>query len=96
MKTLLGFNIKHTGSITLEGFTKREIGWLPQKTQHQKDFPASVYEVVMSGFAGGGFFGTFASNVKDEYKIEFYEKSNFTIFKFCISLYSCLFWGVFN
>ena len=59
MKTLLGFNIKHTGSITLEGFTKREIGWLPQKTQHQKDFPASVYEVVMSGFAGGGFFGTF-------------------------------------
>lgn len=58
MKTLLGFDIKHTGTIKFNGFTKREIGWLPQKTQHQKDFPASVNEVVMSGFAGGGFFGT--------------------------------------
>lgn len=58
MKTLLGFDIKHTGTIKFNGFTKREIGWLPQKTQHQKDFPASINEVVMSGFAGGGFFGT--------------------------------------
>lgn len=57
MKTLLGFEIKHTGSIELCGFSKREIGWLPQKTQHQKDFPASVKEVIMSGFAGGGFLG---------------------------------------
>ncbi|MBQ8741310.1 MAG: metal ABC transporter ATP-binding protein [Clostridia bacterium] len=57
MKTLLGFDIKHTGTIKFNGFTKREIGWLPQKTQHQKDFPASINEVVMSGFAGGGFFG---------------------------------------
>ncbi len=57
MKTLLGFDIKHTGKITFNGFTKQEIGWLPQKTQHQKDFPASVKEVVMSGFAGNGFFG---------------------------------------
>lgn len=57
MKTLLGFDIKHSGSIKFNGFTKREIGWLPQKTQHQKDFPASAWEVVMSGFAGQGFFG---------------------------------------
>ena len=59
MKTLLGINIKHTGSVRFEGFTKREIGWLPQKTQHQKDFPASVREVVLSGFAAKGFFGAF-------------------------------------
>ncbi len=59
MKTLLGFDIKHTGELIFNGFTNREIGWLPQKTQHQKDFPASVLEVVMSGFAGGGFFGAF-------------------------------------
>lgn len=59
MKTLLGFDIKHTGEIVLNGFSKREIGWLPQKTQHQKDFPASVSEVILSGFAGGGFFGLF-------------------------------------
>ena len=57
MKTVLGFDIKHTGSIKFNGFSNKEIGWLPQKTQHQKDFPASVKEVVMSGFAGGGFLG---------------------------------------
>ena len=57
MKTLLGFDIKHTGQIIFKGFKKQEIGWLPQKTQHQSDFPASVSEVVMSGFAGGGFLG---------------------------------------
>ena len=58
MKTVLGMKIKHTGHIKFKGFTKREIGWLPQKTQTQKDFPASVKEVVMSGFAGKGVFGT--------------------------------------
>ena len=57
MKTVLGFDIKHTGSIKFNGFSNKEIGWLSQKTQHQKDFPASVKEVVMSGFAGGGFLG---------------------------------------
>lgn len=59
MKTLLGFDIKHTGEVEFNGFTRREIGWLPQKTQHQKDFPASVNEVVLSGFAGRGFLGAF-------------------------------------
>ena len=67
MKTLLGFDIKHTGKIVFSGFTKREIGWLPQKTQHQKDFPASVNEVVISGFGGRGFLGAFYSKkIKSE------------------------------
>lgn len=57
MKTLLGMDIKHTGEVTFNGFTKKEIGWLPQKTQNQKDFPASVIELIMSGFAGKSFFG---------------------------------------
>lgn len=57
MKTILGMDIKSTGSVKYEGFTKREIGWLPQKTQNQKDFPASVKEVVYSGFAGNGLLG---------------------------------------
>ena len=57
MKVLLGLGIKHTGSVKLSGFSRSEIGWLPQKTQHQNDFPASVKEVVLSGFAGRGFFG---------------------------------------
>lgn len=66
MKTLLGFDIKHTGKVKFNGFTKREIGWLPQKTQHQKDFPASVNEVVTSGFAGSGFFGAWYGKTQKE------------------------------
>lgn len=65
MKILLGMNIKHTGSVKFNGFGKKEIGWLPQKNQHQKDFPASVREVVISGFAGKykGIF--FNKSIKD-------------------------------
>ena len=32
-----------------EGLRKNEIGYLPQKSPIQRDFPASVYEVVLSG-----------------------------------------------
>ena len=66
MKTLLGFDIKYSGTVKLGGFTRREIGWLPQKTQHQKDFPASVNEVVTSGFAGNGIFGAWYGKSQKE------------------------------
>lgn len=55
MHCILGFNVKHTGAVLLDGISRREIGWLPQRTETQKDFPASVKEVVYSGFAGGHF-----------------------------------------
>lgn len=70
MKIILGFGIKHTGKVKFYGFTNREIGWLPQKTQHQKDFPASVKEVVMSGFAGNGFLGIGYSKDQKEQAIK--------------------------
>jgi zinc transport system ATP-binding protein len=35
--------------ITGDGLSPDEIGYLPQQTAAQKDFPASVYEVVLSG-----------------------------------------------
>lgn len=66
MKVILGFDIKHVGKVKFHDFTDREIGWLPQKTQHQKDFPASVKEVIMSGFAGKGFFGVGYSKLQKE------------------------------
>lgn len=37
------------GEIIFDGVTAREIGYLPQTTHVQKDFPASAEEVVMSG-----------------------------------------------
>ncbi len=64
MKTILGFDIKHTGTINFNSFNKSEIGWLPQKTQHQIDFPASVKEVILSGFAGKGFLGAFYTSLQ--------------------------------
>ena len=50
MKTLLGLQKPHGGTIRLgDGLKKNEIGYLPQQTAVQKDFPASVREVVLSG-----------------------------------------------
>ena len=49
MKGILGLNPPLKGSITYNGLDKNEIGYLPQKKNIQKDFPASVMEVVLSG-----------------------------------------------
>ena len=50
IKGLLGLKKPTNGTITFgEGLLKNEIGYLPQQTLAQKDFPASVYEVVLSG-----------------------------------------------
>ena len=50
MKTLLNLNSPMKGSIIYgEGLHKNEIGYLPQQTVVQRDFPASVKEIVLSG-----------------------------------------------
>lgn len=50
LKGLLGLKTPDAGSISYgEGLKQRMIGYLPQQTVVQKDFPASVYEVVLSG-----------------------------------------------
>ena len=50
MKGLLGLKAPDKGSIRFgEGLKSTEIGYLPQQTQLQRDFPASVREVVLSG-----------------------------------------------
>ena len=53
IKCLLNLITPMGGKISLKnGMHSRDIGYLPQQTEIQKDFPASVYEVVMSGFSG--------------------------------------------
>ena len=50
MKTILGLIPPVCGRvITGNGLKRNEIGWLPQQTAAQKDFPALVREVVLSG-----------------------------------------------
>ena len=53
MKTILGLQPPISGRIlTGDGLRKNEIGYLPQQTAVQKDFPASVREIVLSGCQG--------------------------------------------
>ncbi len=50
VKGLLGLKTPHNGTITFGvGLTARQIGYLPQQKDSQRDFPASVQEVVLSG-----------------------------------------------
>ncbi len=49
IKCILGL-IKPSGNIIFgDGLSQSKIGYLPQQSEIQKDFPASVYEVVISG-----------------------------------------------
>ena len=51
IKTILKLKRPMGGKIQLfEGAKKGSIGYLPQQTQMQKDFPASVEEIVRSGY----------------------------------------------
>ena len=53
MRTLLKLREPMGGSITFgDGLLRNEIGYLPQQTVIQKDFPASVREIVLSGCQG--------------------------------------------
>jgi len=54
MKTLLKLKSPMSGEIKMGGgLAPNEIGYLPQQTVIQKDFPASVKEVVISGCLNG-------------------------------------------
>ena len=53
MKTILGLHHPLSGRIlTGDGLRQNEIGYLPQQTLVQRDFPASVREIVLSGCQG--------------------------------------------
>lgn len=50
MKCLLGLKPVDAGKLILgDGLKRSEIGYLPQQSEIQRDFPASVQEVVLSG-----------------------------------------------
>ena len=50
VRTILGLQEPLGGKITFgDGVKRNEIGYLPQQTDVQRDFPASVREIVISG-----------------------------------------------
>ncbi len=60
MKTVLGLTKPLGGSIEFsDGLSASGIGYLPQQTDVQRDFPASVEEIVISGCLGRGGFHPF-------------------------------------
>ena len=50
MKAVLKLLKPSGGSIDMQDLRQNEIGFIPQQTVIQKDFPSSVFEVVLSGF----------------------------------------------
>lgn len=62
IKTILGLNKPIRGDLDFaEDFDSKRVGYLPQVSEMQKDFPATVREVVMSGFIGNSRWKFFFS-----------------------------------
>ena len=57
IKALLGLIKPVSGKVSFTREIKGGIGYLPQQSQNEKSFPATVKEVVYSGFAGNLRFG---------------------------------------
>lgn len=74
MRGLLGLKEPSAGSITFgDGLKPNEIGYLPQQTDLQRDFPASVFEVALSGrlnSLGRRFFYSRADRAVTERNLE--------------------------
>ena len=67
VKGMLGLLAPSHGEILYgDGLKQTEIGYLPQKNTLQRDFPASVREVVSSGFAARSFWLTAKQRVAME------------------------------
>lgn len=66
MNAILGMKEPAEGKITISNDIKTGIGYLPQQKSLQKDFPASVYEVVISGFQEKRGFRPFYNNKEKE------------------------------
>lgn len=79
MKTLLGQKNVLSGKIEFsDGLKQNEIGYLPQQTQVQKDFPASVREVVMSGCLNSSRLSPFYSKTQKNQAAEIMKKLGIT------------------
>lgn len=77
IKTLLHLKKPLGGSITFgDGLKKTSIGYLPQQTIVQRDFPASVKEIVLSGGTGRNGILPFYSEAVKKLAYENMERMN--------------------
>ena len=81
MKTVLGLQKPLAGSVEFgDGLKNNEIGYLPQQTQVQKDFPATVWEIVLSGCQSQTGTRPFYNKAEKEMARQNMEKMNITQF----------------
>ncbi len=67
IKALLHLKKPLAGQILYEkGLTQNKIGYLPQQTAIQRDFPASVLEIVLSGCLNQGGLGPFYTKAQKQ------------------------------
>ena len=68
VKAILSLKAADKGAIHISGGMdmRRSIGYLPQQSDAQRDFPASVWEVVLSGCAGGRGMRPFYSRAEKQ------------------------------
>ena len=82
IKALLSLKSVNSGHIEFsEGLKKNEIGYLPQQTSAQKDFPASVWEVVLSGCLNSRGLKPFYTAAQTKRALENIEKLDLTKYK---------------
>lgn len=70
IKTILGIEKNLSGKIVFDkNFKKNRVGYLPQQSDIQKDFPATVTEIVLSGFVSSmGFRPYYKKSEKEKAK----------------------------
>lgn len=79
VKTLLHLKKPLSGELMFgDGLTQNMIGYLPQQTVVQRDFPASVKEIVLSGCLNRGGFRPFYNKAEKALAAETMEKMGIT------------------
>ena len=77
IKTLLNLTRPLAGEIFREnGLKANEIGYLPQQTSLNRDFPASCKEIVLSGFQGRAGFRPFYTKEEKQKALDTMERLN--------------------
>lgn len=77
IKTILGLTPPLSGDFHFrEGLSHTSIGYLPQQSTSQRDFPASVLEIVLSGFLGKKGWKPFYTKREKEMALSFLEEMN--------------------
>lgn len=88
LKSILGLVPLKCGSVSFGPEVHRKrLGYLPQQTNIQKDFPASVYEVVLSGCLNRRGLKPFYSKADKEQAVQHMERLGTATLKNVLSVH---------